>query len=117
MRRCLEDGEVPLKMFVEFEDGGDVTASIAIIGSRPNGENGLVEVPLVAFHDELMGAADHVDVVGGVELRHNVAAEQIAGASRTHAPALRVFWVGPKQITHRSVVGHFLFPVYRAYLI
>ena len=104
-------------MFIEFENGGDIAASVAIIGRGPDRQHGLVEVPLVPFHDELMGSTDHVDVVGGVELRHDVAAEQISGAARRHAPALRVLGIGPEQVAHGSVVRHFLLPVYGPDLI
>lgn len=51
-------------------------------------------MPFVTFHDELMRAADHVYVVGSVELRDNVAAEQIAGAAGRDAPTLRICSVG-----------------------
>ena len=95
-------------MLVEFENGGDIAASVAIIGRGPDRQHGLVEVPLVPFHDELMGSTDHVDVVGGVELRHGVAAEQISGAARRHAPALRVLGVGPEQVAHGTFVRNFL---------
>lgn len=69
---------------------------VAVVGRRPDGEHRLVEVPLVALHDQLVGAADHVDVVGGVELGHHIAAEQVAGPPRTHAPACGV-WGGETQ--------------------
>lgn len=59
---------------------------VAVVGRRPHGEHGLVEVPLVPLHDQLVSAADHVDVVGGVELGHHVASEQVASASGTHPP-------------------------------
>lgn len=63
---------------------------VAVVGCRPHGEHGLVEVPLVAFHDQLVRSADHVDVVGRVELCHYVAAEQVARAPRAHPPARSV---------------------------
>lgn len=49
-------------------------------------------MPLVALHDQLVSSADHVDVVGGVELGNHVAAEQVAGASGTYPPASSVWW-------------------------
>lgn len=48
-------------------------------------------MPLVALHDELVCAADHVNVVGHVELRHHVGAEQIASTPGGHAPALCIW--------------------------
>ena len=40
-------------MLVELEDGSHVAAPVAVVRGAPDGQNGLVEVPLVAFHDEL----------------------------------------------------------------
>ena len=53
LRCCFEDGEVALEMLVELEDGSHVAAPVAVVRGAPDGQNGLVEVPLVAFHDEL----------------------------------------------------------------
>ena len=81
---------------------------ITVIGRRPDGENSLIEVPLVSLHDELMGATDQVDVIGMVKLAHHIRSEEEAGTAWTDAPALRVLWIRPQQITHWTVVGHFL---------
>ena len=64
---------------------------VAVVGRRPHGEHRLVEVPLVALHHQLVGAADHVDVVGRVELGHHVGAEQVAGPPRAGASARGVW--------------------------
>lgn len=54
---------------------------------------GLVEgCLLIAFHDELVGAADELDVVLSVELLDDVASEEVAGAAGGEVPALDV-WV------------------------
>jgi len=98
-------------MLVQLENSGDIPASVAVVGRRPDGEHGLTKVPLVALHDELMGAADEVDVVGRVELLDDVAAKQIPRPSRGHSPPLTVFWVGPEQVTHGTVVGDLLLAV------
>lgn len=60
---------------------------VAVVGRRPHGEHGLVEVPLVPLHDQLVSAADHVDVIGGVELGHHVAPKEVASTSGTDPPA------------------------------
>lgn len=60
---------------------------VAVVGRRPHGEHSLVEVPLVALHDQLVSAADHVDVIGSVELGHHVAPKEVASTSGTDPPA------------------------------
>ena len=36
---------------------------VAIVGCRPYSENRLIKVPLVALHDQLVGATDHRNIV------------------------------------------------------
>lgn len=117
LRRGFKNCEVTLQVFVQLQDGGDVATPIAVIGRRPDSQNRLVEVPLVAFHYQLVSAANHVNIVRGVELCHHVTPEEISGATWRNAPTLRVLGVGPKKVAHRSVVGNFLFPVYGSNLI
>lgn len=68
-------------------------------------------MPLVSLHDELVGATDHLDVIGGVELRHHVATEQVSRPPGGHAPALGVLRVTPEQVTHGPVMRHLLLSV------
>lgn len=93
LRSGVEDGEVFVELFVELQDGSYVAAAVAVVRGGPNGKHGLVEVPLVALHDELMRAAYQLDAVRLVELRDHVRAEQVAGASWTHAPTDYLLWV------------------------
>lgn len=60
---------------------------VAVVRGRPHSEHGLIEVPFVALHDQLVSPADHVDVIGGVELGHDVAAKQVACPPGADAPA------------------------------
>ena len=42
---------------------------VAVVWSRPDCEDGLRKVPLVALHHQLVGPADYLDVVGGTKLQ------------------------------------------------
>lgn len=55
-----------------------------------------------------MGSRNHLEVVGVVELLGNILAEGVACASRIHTPPSAIVRIRPKQVTHRSIVGHFL---------
>ena len=113
----LEDDEVFLEMLVQLQDGCHIptagrrgkagaavliewlsldpylnlpspgSSPVAVVGCRPHSEYSLVEVPLVTFHHQLVGTADHVNVVGCIELGHHVTAKQVAGPTGAHAPA------------------------------
>jgi hypothetical protein len=69
------------------------------------------------FRDQLVRARDQVDVVGGIELRDHVAAEQVPGASRREAPAVNVLRIAPQQVTHGAFVRHFLLAINHADLV
>ena len=68
-------------------------------------------MPLVPLHHQLVSPADHLDVVGGVELADHVAAEEVAGPSGRDSPPLSVLWVRPQEVAHRTVVRNLLLPV------
>ena len=69
----MEDVKRLVKLFVDVEDGGHVSASVAVVGGRPNGYEVLVSEPILeAVHNQLMGPGDQVDVVDVVEFLSNL---------------------------------------------
>ena len=55
----MEDLEVVLHVLVDLHDGGDVSASVAIVGGGPDGDKvGVVEPELESIHNQLMGTGD-----------------------------------------------------------
>ena len=50
------------------------------------------------------------------EVAADVAAKEVAGATRGEPPAVNVLRVAPQQVAHRAVVRHLLLPVYHPYL-
>lgn len=63
---------------------------VAVVRGGPHGQHSFIKVPLIALHDELVGSANHVDVICSIELGHNVAAKEISCSSRTNSPACSV---------------------------
>ena len=68
----MEDLEVALQLVVDVEDGGHITATVAVVGCGPHGNQvGVLEPVLEAVHDELMSTSHKLQVVDVVELgRH-----------------------------------------------
>lgn len=58
VRDGVEDFEVLLQFGTNVEDGGDVAAAVAVVGSAPNSDEFVVELVFVALVDELMSSAD-----------------------------------------------------------
>ena len=78
----MEDLEVALHVVVDVEDGGDVTATVAVVGRRPNRHEVRVFEPVLeAVHDELMGSGDELEVVDVIVLGGHLGAEKPAGAT------------------------------------
>lgn len=63
VRHCPEELRLSCVGIFENHDGGDVAAAIAVVGSRPHGDQLLIEHELVAFMDKLMRPADQLQVV------------------------------------------------------
>ena len=59
-RGRLKDLEVLVQVFIQFKDGGDVAATVAVIRRGPDRDEGIVEHRLVTLHHQLMRAADEV---------------------------------------------------------
>jgi hypothetical protein len=69
IRHRTKDLELRLQVFREIHYRRDVSAAVAVIWRRPDGDDILVfEVVLVAFVDELMGAGDELEAIYVVEL-------------------------------------------------
>ena len=79
----VEGLERVLEFVVHVENRGDVTASVAVVGSGPDGDEVLVLEPeLVTIHNELMGTRNQVDVVDVIEFRSDLGSEEPSSSSR-----------------------------------
>lgn len=95
----------------ELHNGCNVAAAVAVIGRRPDGDDGVVEHFLEAFHNELVSTRDHRKVVAVVENFDNIGAEEKACASRRETPAVDLVGIGPQEVAHGSLVRNFLLPI------
>lgn len=87
LRRRFEDGETSIEIFVQLKNGSDIPAAIAIVRRGPNRQDRFVEVPFIAFHDQLMRSTNQINIIGLIELRNDITAKQITSTARTDTPA------------------------------
>jgi len=106
--RGIEDEEVVVHLLVDFHDSGLVAAPVAVVWRRKDRHDLLLVTPVVAVHDELVGARDRLQPVLLVELRRHVHAEGVSGAAGAHPPPLTILRVRPKQVTHWSFMRDLL---------
>lgn len=71
-----EDFVLTFEMRVDLEDGGHVVASVAVVRSRPDGDEALSEPISEAVHNKLMCAGDQLEIVDVIELVGNARAEE-----------------------------------------
>ena len=73
---CLFDG------IIYFHNGRLITTAVAIVGSRKNSHNLAIVLPLITFHDQLMGASNKVEAVNVRKLFRNVLAKGVTSSTR-----------------------------------
>jgi len=71
----FEQSDVPLTIRTDLQHRGSVPASVAIVGRGPDGAEDVFEDVLEAFLDQLMRAADQLQVVRLEEFVHHVSTE------------------------------------------
>lgn len=69
VRHCPEELRLSRVRIFENHNGGDVAAAIAVVGSRPHGDQLLVKHELVAFVYQLVRPANQLQVVDVNELQ------------------------------------------------
>jgi hypothetical protein len=105
----VEDLEVVLDLFINLHDRGDVTASVAVVRSRPDGDEVRILKPeFKSVHDQLMGTGNHIQSVNVVEFRGNLRAEKPSSTTRRNSPGVNIIRVRPHEITVGSFVRDLL---------
>ena len=80
-------------MLVNLHDCCLVTASVAVVGGRENGDDVAVLRPVVTLHDQLMGSRNERESVILVEGLRNVLAKSVASAAGRYSPSAAVVGV------------------------
>lgn len=62
-RDRLEDDEIPIGMLIEIEEGSLVVHAVAVVGSRPESDQLLIEPVDVPLLHQLMGSHDQGKIV------------------------------------------------------
>lgn len=104
----FKDLEVLVELLVKSHNRGDVTAAVTVVWCRPDGDDFLVKLILVALLDELMCATNKVKLVDSVEFGSDAVAEKPTSAARRYCPCSNIFRVGPHEVAECSLRGDFL---------
>ena len=101
----MEDVECSLQLVVYVEDGSNISASVAIVWSRPNGDEVLISEPVLEpVHNQLMRSGNEGDVVDVIELGRNLGSEEPSSASWGHCPRLDILGIRPHKIAEWTLV-------------
>ena len=101
--------EVALHILAHLQNGGNITAAVAVIGGGPDSDQRLLFEPVLeAVHDELMGTGHQFKSINVIEFSSNFAAEKPAGTAHAHLPSvLGVGGIGPHQIAEGTIMRGF----------
>jgi len=100
--------EIELHELVHFHDGSLVTAAVAVVGSREDGDDVPFVGPVVPVHDKLVSPGYSYETIRMVEILRDVLAERVPCSSGGDTPAAPVVRVRPEKVTDRSFMRHFL---------
>lgn len=100
-----------IDLLVKLQYGRDVSASLAVVGGRPNGDQSLLEHFLESLHDQLMGPNQSPQTILFHEFPENVWTEEKPGPSAGLLPTRRLVRIGPHQIADESLVGDLCDPL------
>lgn len=99
---------VHIQKIVHLENGCDVSASVAVVGSRPYCDNVFVVHHFEPFLYKLVRPGNQLETVQVIELFCNLPSKEPAGATRADTPRLNVLRIGPHQVAEWPLVRHFL---------
>ena len=116
---AVAGGRVWLCWFVpNFQNRGNISASIAIIGCRPYSHKSLVEMVFSAFHHQLMCSGKTLKIVDFMEFIRDPLSKQVACSTRRELPtASNIFWIAPNQVTKGTLVRDLLISINSSDLI
>lgn len=114
----MENVESFIQIFVHIQNRSNVTASVAVVWSRPDCDEVLVFEPILeSIHDKLMRSGNQGDVVDVIEFSCDFRAEQPSCSSWRHGPSFNVFWIRPHKIAEWTLVRNFHSSVDKSHLV
>jgi hypothetical protein len=103
--QSVEDIKGFLKLVVDIQNGSNVTASVAVIRSGPNGNQILVSKPVFeTIHYKLMCSGNQIYVINVIVFACHFRSEQPSCSSWGHSPCFNIFWIGPHQIAEWTLM-------------
>lgn len=70
-------------MFVDLHDCSLITASVAVVWSREDGDNILLVTPVITVHDQLMSTSNQSETICSIELLADVLAKRVTVVEHT----------------------------------
>ena len=72
----MEDIEGSIQLVIYVQDGGHISASVAVVWCGPNSDEILISEPILeSVHDKLMCSGDQRNVVDVIEFGGNLGSE------------------------------------------
>ena len=105
-RRWVKHQEIVIHLFVNLHYSSLVAAPITIVWRWEYRHNLLFMAPIIACHDELMGASNRFQPILLDKLVWNVLSKGVAGSAWRDSPACTVVRIWPQQVAHWTFVRY-----------
>lgn len=117
--RLVEDVREKLTAVSRLDEGGQITAAVAVVGRRPHRTEPSAEHEAIAIVDQLVATRQTSRRVLMVKLQQRRLVEEIATAAAGLAPRhqLILLRIGPEQIRERRIVFKLATALERLYLV
>jgi hypothetical protein len=114
----VEDIESFVEGLIDVQDGGYITASIAVVWSGPDCHEVLVLEPVLeTIHDKLMCSGNQRNIVNVIEFCGDLGTKEPSSSSWRHSPSFDVFWIRPHKVTEWTFMRNFHSSVNKSNLI
>lgn len=95
-------------MLINLHDRCLVTASVAVVWRREDGDNIAVLGPIVTLHHQLMSSSHQCQAVVVVERFRDILSERVSSSSWGYSPPAAIIWIRPEKIAHWTLVWDLL---------
>jgi hypothetical protein len=113
----IESLEIMIHLLIYFHYSCLVTTPITVIRCRENCDYCLVVTPVVSIHNQLMGSCYQLQIIRVIKVLGDILSKCETSTTWRYAPTMSIIRIRPKEITHRSFVGHLNESINLSYLL
>ena len=105
LSNCVENIKWSLKLLVNVQNRGNISASVAVVRGRPYCHQCLILEPVLeTVHDKLVSTSNELQIIDMIEFWCYSLAKNPACSSRRHSPGINFLRIRPHEIAERALM-------------